>query len=248
MSKKIQGIYKIINCINNKIYIGQSNNIEHRFKQHKSNSKNKCKHPLYNSINKYGIGNFEFIILEKIKNINELDLRELYWINHYKSNNPNYGYNLRLDCRTNRGYKYSEKLKKQNSEMVKKLWEDPIYRNNMLESRKHSEGKRLKTIENKKLSDPRYINDILEKRKQTRINNGTTKIYSIDRDKVIRLYIDENYELKEVAKIMNLSFGLLAKFLKLNNIKKRKLKVRKAKPSITDEQLHQICDSVCSKI
>ena len=121
---KIQGIYKIVNKINNKVYIGQSINIEKRIKKHKYNALIKnIKHPLYDSIRKYSIDNFEFIILEEIKDINELDLRELYWINHYKSNDLNYGYNLRLDCRTNKGFKHSKqsKLNMSLSQTGKKL-------------------------------------------------------------------------------------------------------------------------------
>jgi group I intron endonuclease len=54
------GIYKILNLINNKIYIGQSVDICYRWKQHKkSNSKNKY-HNIYldRAIHKYGIENF----------------------------------------------------------------------------------------------------------------------------------------------------------------------------------------------
>lgn len=221
---KIIGIYKIINRVNNKIYIGQSVDINYRLYIHKRNVKKNKRHPLYASMRKHDIENFEFIIIEQVHDIGKLDEREQYWINHYKSNDKNYGYNLRLECTTNRGCKYSE------------------------ESRKNSENKRLVTIEYKKSANSEYIIAILEKRKQTRIKNGTTKVYSIDKDEVIRLYIDENYRLKDVAKTMNLSFGLLAKFLKLNNIKKRKLNVDKVKSIITDEQLHNLCDSSYSNV
>ena len=71
---KIQGIYKIINCINGKIYIGQSTDIKTRFSCHKHNALvKKINRPLYTSIRKYGIENFEFIILEKVDNILLLD-------------------------------------------------------------------------------------------------------------------------------------------------------------------------------
>lgn len=107
----IQGIYKIVNKINNKIYIGQSVDINARFSQHKYTIKKNINHPLYNAFRKYELDNFEFIIIEEIENINDLDLRELYWVNHYKSNDRNYGYNIRIDCRTNRGHKYSDESK-----------------------------------------------------------------------------------------------------------------------------------------
>ena len=92
------GVYKITNLINKKIYIGQSVNIEERWKRHKidafnSNLKNKYKSHLYSSIREYGIENFCFEVIEETLK-NELDVRERYWIQYYQSNNPTLGYNL----------------------------------------------------------------------------------------------------------------------------------------------------------
>ena len=115
MKNKTTGIYKIVNKINNKIYIGQSVWIERRFSSHKHDIKKDFNHHLYNAFRKYELSSFEFIVLEKIENVNELDLRELYWINHYKSNDPNYGYNIRIDCTTNRGRKHSNESKNKMS-------------------------------------------------------------------------------------------------------------------------------------
>ena len=70
---KIQGIYKIINKINNKIYIGQSINITERLKQHKRSLNKYFKYPLYNAFRKYGIDNFEFIIIEIVNDTFLLD-------------------------------------------------------------------------------------------------------------------------------------------------------------------------------
>lgn len=91
------GIYKITNKINNKVYIGQSINIEKRWGEHKRNAFNSKTHtyyyPLYSSIRKYGLDNFTFEIIEEclIKNLTE---REQYWIEYYHSLDGNYGYNL----------------------------------------------------------------------------------------------------------------------------------------------------------
>lgn len=97
---KVYGnIYKIINLINNKIYIGQTTkDIYYRFKCHiyKSYTVPKCRYALHHAINKYGKENF---IIEKICECfskNELDKREIYYIYKYKSYNRKYGYNLKL--------------------------------------------------------------------------------------------------------------------------------------------------------
>lgn len=93
------GIYKITNNINNKIYIGQSRNIQSRFNAHKTRPFNKNSDEynkrLYVSIRKYGLDNFSFEIIEECS-IEELNKKENYWINYYNSNNREYGYNQTL--------------------------------------------------------------------------------------------------------------------------------------------------------
>lgn len=49
------GIYKITNKINGKCYIGQSKNIEERWRHHRTS---KLKYPLYLAFQKYGLENF----------------------------------------------------------------------------------------------------------------------------------------------------------------------------------------------
>lgn len=65
------GIYKITNP-KNKIYIGQSTNIEKRFKDDYRNLKCKGQTKLYNSLKKYGYDNHIFEIIQEC-GINELD-------------------------------------------------------------------------------------------------------------------------------------------------------------------------------
>lgn len=86
------GIYKITNKINGKIYIGQSKDIAHRWKEHKWRSKN-CLYPIQKAITKYGIENFEFEVIEECL-LEELDDREIYYIDLYNSTNKAIGYNI----------------------------------------------------------------------------------------------------------------------------------------------------------
>lgn len=85
------GIYKITNQLNGKVYIGQSINIEQRWKQHKAETRRTA--PLYLAFDKYGIDNFDFSVIEECP-IEELDDREIYWISYYDSYNK--GYNATL--------------------------------------------------------------------------------------------------------------------------------------------------------
>ena len=59
-------VYRIFNKINDKSYIGQTNNSKKRWYEHRLAAKNDSKSSpkLYNAMRKYGIENFEFVILE----------------------------------------------------------------------------------------------------------------------------------------------------------------------------------------
>lgn len=88
------GIYKIQNLINGKLYIGQSVDIEQRWKEHISAAKGDYYHyTLYKAMRKYGIENFSFSIIEEC-NRDELSEKEKYWIKFYNSYEE--GYNSTL--------------------------------------------------------------------------------------------------------------------------------------------------------
>lgn len=92
------GIYKITNLINQKVYIGQSINIPTRWTTHKNiafQPNNKAYNsPLYRSIRKYGLENFDFSVIEYC-NPEELNEKEVYWIKYYSSfEDRDKGYNL----------------------------------------------------------------------------------------------------------------------------------------------------------
>lgn len=89
------GIYKITNP-SGKIYIGQTVNIEKRFKEYKNihvTIKQQIK--IYNSLKKYGSENHIFEIIEECL-LEQLDEREIYWGVYYKTLESEFGLNLRL--------------------------------------------------------------------------------------------------------------------------------------------------------
>ena len=96
--RKICGIYKIKNTVNNKVYIGQSVDIKSRWQSHRADAFNpnvaqKYKSSLYSAIRKYGIDNFKFEVIEEC-NRESLNEKEVFWIGYYNSNNPKFGYNM----------------------------------------------------------------------------------------------------------------------------------------------------------
>ena len=87
-SGSVCGIYKITNKQTEDIYIGQSVNVADRWKQHvkcglgiDASATNK----LYNNMQKYGVWNFTFEILQKCTR-DKLNEKERFWIQMYQSN------------------------------------------------------------------------------------------------------------------------------------------------------------------
>jgi len=116
MENKI-AIYKIINIINNKVYVGSSKNINKRKSRHfcdLRDNKHSNKH-LQNSYNKYGKNNFKFEIIEYIDNENKLLEREQYWIDKLNVCDKNFGYNISKIAGSNLGNKHSEETKQRIS-------------------------------------------------------------------------------------------------------------------------------------
>lgn len=111
--KKYGSIYIIKNNINDKVYIGQTTNtIEERFKNHikKSTIKSR-KYKLYNAFKKYGIENFFIEPLETNIPIENLNNKEIFYIEKYDSFDNGYNSTKGGDGRTiNKQYDESKIL------------------------------------------------------------------------------------------------------------------------------------------
>lgn len=85
------GIYKYQNKLNGKIYIGQSTDIERRYQQHLWDAEKRPEQGtgIDLAINKYGINNFTFEIIEQC-NSEQLDERERFWIEYFNSYTDGY--------------------------------------------------------------------------------------------------------------------------------------------------------------
>jgi len=83
-------IYKIINKLNNKIYVGITSKGEKRWQQHLAISKsgpdkNKSTYSyIHKAINKYGCENFEFIIFDSFATKEQACQAEIFGLNFLK--------------------------------------------------------------------------------------------------------------------------------------------------------------------
>lgn len=161
MKFRKSGIYKIINLINNQVYIGSSCNLKHREYTH-FNSLTKNKHfnkHLQRAANKYGIENFKFKIIKNCKEDNLLKIEQFY-LNKLKPH-----YNIRIEANSNRGLKLSEEHKKKigikSSQRVQTL-EEKIKRANSRRGKKLStESKYRMSIAKKGKPSPHKKEELL---------------------------------------------------------------------------------------
>lgn len=131
------GIYKITNTINGKVYIGQSIDIEKRWKDHIKDYK-KGEQVLYKAIRKYGIENFSFEVVEEC-DMEELDDKEIYYIKEYCSYihaDESKGYNMTLGGEGNRGLVFTKEHKRRLSESRKGKHHTQVVRKRMSETRR----------------------------------------------------------------------------------------------------------------
>ena len=98
MAEIISGIYKIINTVTGDFYIGSSKNVNRRWACHKCLSTwNECpNNPMYIDMQKYGLDNFSFQILEEVES-EHLKETEQQFIETLKPTYNNYnakGFNI----------------------------------------------------------------------------------------------------------------------------------------------------------
>jgi group I intron endonuclease len=118
-------VYKITCLVNDKVYIGKTNNPNKRWRTHKNISQ----HPewsthqlLHKAMHKHGVINFSFEIIEECNLEQHAFEREAYWITVYKCNvykfGSDSGYNQTDGGDGVSGMVYSDEYKKKMSDAV----------------------------------------------------------------------------------------------------------------------------------
>lgn len=94
----MNSIYMYKNKINGHMYIGLTINPQRRYSEHKNVALNpnsdEYDYPIHAAIRKYGLENFDFIILEdNLSSVEEMKKREQYWIKYYNTYEDRAHYN-----------------------------------------------------------------------------------------------------------------------------------------------------------
>jgi group I intron endonuclease len=177
--KKICGVYKLTNKLNEKIYIGQSQNIKQRWKD--EFNYHRAPKILQLAIDKYGSKNFSKEVLIECS-LENIDMYEIVYIRLYCSWKKEYGYNRCYGGKTNRGFKYENgKYKppmkgKTHTEETKKIMsqkhtgknnsmygvhkfgiEAPNYGNHHTDEVKNQISKTMTSIAIERARNPKYI-------------------------------------------------------------------------------------------
>lgn len=190
-------IYTIHNIVNNKIYVGKTNNIKNRWSRHKANMRSKdvsVKKPIHLAMKKYGLKNFIFSVIQTFEKEEECLRAEIYWIKYFNSIDRNLGYNLTEGGTGSSGFKLSEEAKIKISQAnfgLKRTNEFKITRSqNMTGSRNHFYGK---------------THSEKTKLKYSGENSKSSKLSANQVNDIINLFTSKAYSQKQISKIYNVS-------------------------------------------
>lgn len=188
-------VYLIKNCINEKVYVGVTDNPKQRFRDHKCNAltRNK-KSKLYEAIRNIGWENFYLEIIEEIHGCNYEEI-ETEYIKKYDS--VENGYNTK--------YRTSEitKVREFNIETIIEMYQQGITQ---------------KVIADTFLTDKKHISRILKD------NNIPIRNWNKEQSnsKISRKFLLEELKTKKVSQIakeLNLSTTAIRNWIKKFNIK-----------------------------
>lgn len=203
-------IYKIINIKNKKVYIGSAKKLTRRHRDHLiSRGLHESSLLLQKAIDKYGIENFKWEILEYIS-IDKLIEREQYYLDLYKPfADMNNGYNICKVAGSCVGIKHSQEFKEMRRKLATKqmntpkakkrlrqitldLWKNPEFILKQLKSRNSNEYRELRS----KIAKQRWENPE-ERAKFVEIFN-TTELKQKSRELMLRRW--ENPEYREARR------------------------------------------------
>lgn len=194
-------IYKLTNILNNKIYIGlTTETISERCRKRIAEAKYKESRNSYilNAIRKHGSEVFKVEQLDTANTLEELQQKEIFYIQQYNSTNRNIGYNLTKGGEGNLGLKMSDETKEKiRQKRLGDKWSDERKKN-------HSKILKSKNIDYNKAKENCRLYNLKTSKKvgEFDLNQNLLKIYN---------------SISEVWNTLNITRGTIDYYLKLDN-------------------------------
>ena len=183
-------VYLLHNIVNNKVYVGKTNDMSERWYNHCSlarSTNKKIKYFIHYAIAKYGLDSFTMSIIRKF-DLESICLQaEKYWIEFYGSRNAKYGYNLTDGGEGISGWHHTpETLKKMSAAHTGKT-----------RSASHRESIRLARLGQKRAEST--------VKKLSGANSAHAKLTQEIVDEIRKLYATDSYSHRDLAKIFDIS-------------------------------------------
>lgn len=194
-------IYKLTNILNNKIYIGlTTETISERCRKRIAEAKYKESRNSYilNAIRKHGSEVFKVEQLDTANTLEELQQKEIFYIQQYNSTDRNIGYNLTKGGEGNLGLKMSDETKEKiRQKRLGDKWSDERKKN-------HSKILKSKNIDYNKAKENCRLYNLKTSKKvgEFDLNQNLLKIYN---------------SISEVWNTLNITRGTIDYYLKLDN-------------------------------
>ena len=214
-------IYKVVNKIDGKCYIGQTTKkLKNRKLEHFyiSNKKNTNSY-FHNAIRKYGEENFEWKVIEECETKNELDEMEYHYIKQYNTFAPG-GYNLTWGGYGIYGYIHNDKTKEKISKTSLECWKNPEYRKKVITKERNKKiAKTMSKILIKNWKNPKWRDKQIKLIKNA---TNTAKYKEFCRKRMIELYKNPNERIEQGKRVSQnwLVINPLGVYLKVKNLLK----------------------------
>ena len=137
-------VYKAENKVSGNVYIGQTKyDLSRRIAEHSKKSQ-RPKSKFHKALMSYGIENFDWVVIDTAKTKEELNQKEIYWINEY--NSINVGYNM-VEGGTGGYNEFAVKVnRKRKGKTYKEIYSSPEMVEKVLQSRRDTANDNFKNF------------------------------------------------------------------------------------------------------
>jgi group I intron endonuclease len=239
-------VYKIINKVNGKIYIGKSVNPSKRWARHvyvsKTNKSGYKQLLLHRAISKYGQDNFQVEIIAEYDVEADALCGETIFIKQFRSNDLSVGYNLTEGGEGTTGYKLTDEHKKQIS-IKNSGTNNGMYGHTQTSNDRKLRGTKISETKKNNPTTPRPVSEkTIEKLKLAVKEKSSQKLDDAQKDLIIELYNSGNYLKRDLATRFNVEEKTIRYILRYW------IEVKNNKPNyLTDEQKDRITSLYLSK-